>query len=74
MQILLKENLLTKLTKFNYFYCKIISENNDNIKKYDLSQLTPDLLHEIIHKNEVFIANLNSLYASNKILAELDVL
>lgn len=74
MQILLKENLLTKLTKFNYFYSKIISENNDNIKKYDLSQLTPDLLHEIIHKNEVFIANLNSLYASNKILAELDAL
>ena len=59
---------------FSDFYCKIISENNDHITKYDLSQITPDLLHEIIHKNEVFIANLNSLYASNKILAELDAL
>ena len=59
---------------FSDFYNKIISENNNHIKKYDLSQLTPNLLHEIIHKNEVFIANLNSLYASNKILAELDAL
>lgn len=56
---------------FSDFYSKIISENNDKITKYDLSQLTPDLLHEIIHKNEVFISNLNSLYASNKILTEL---
>lgn len=59
---------------FSDFYSKIISENNDKITKYDLSQLTPDLLHEIIHKNEVFISNLNSLYASNKILTELDAL
>lgn len=59
---------------FSIIYSKIISENNDHITKYDLSQITPDLLHEIIHKNEVFIANLNSLYASNKILAELDAL
>lgn len=59
---------------FLEFYSKIISENNEHIKKYNLSKLTPDLLHEIIHKNEVFIANLNSLYASNKILTELDAL
>ena len=59
---------------FSDFYRKIISENNDNITKYNLSQVTPDLLHEIIHKNEVFISNLNSLYTSNKILAELDAL
>jgi hypothetical protein len=59
---------------FSDFYSKIISETNDHITKYNLSQVTPDLLHEIIHKNEVFIANLNSLYASNKILAELDAL
>ena len=56
------------------FYNKIISENNEHIKKYNLSQITPDLLHEIIHKNEVFISNLNSFYASNKILTELDAL
>lgn len=60
--------------EYSKIYRKIISENNDNIKKYDLSQITPDLLHEIINKNEVFISNLNSLYASNKILAELDAL
>lgn len=60
--------------KFSKIYNKIISENNDHVTKYDLSQMTPDLLHEIIHKNEVFIANLNSLYASNKILAELNAL
>ena len=60
--------------KFSKIFSKIISENNDNIKKYNLSQVTPDLLHEIINKNEVFIANLNSLYASNKILTERDAL
>ena len=60
--------------KFSKIFSKIISENNDNIKKYNLSQVTPDLLHEIINKNEVFIANLNSLYASNKILTELNAL
>lgn len=60
--------------KYSKIYREIISENNEHIKKYDLSQITPDLLHEIINKNEVFIANLNSLYASNKILAELDAL
>ena len=60
--------------KFSKIFSKIISENNDNIKKYNLSQVTPDLLHEIINKNEVSISNLNSLYASNKILAELDAL
>lgn len=59
---------------FSKIFSEIISENNEHIKKYDLSQITPDLLHEIINKNEVFIANLNSLYASNKILAELDAL
>lgn len=59
---------------FSKKFKNIISENNDNIKKYDLSQVTPDLLHEIINENEVFISNLNSLYASNKILAELDAL
>lgn len=35
---------------FSDFYSKIISENNEHIKKYDLSQITPDLLHEIINK------------------------
>lgn len=60
--------------KFSQIYRKIISENNNHVTKYDLLQVTPDLLHEIIHKNEVFISNLNSLYASNKILAELDAL
>ena len=60
--------------KFSKIFSKIISENNDNIKKYNLSQVTPDLLHEIINKNEVFISNLNSLYASNKILTELNAL
>lgn len=60
--------------EFSKIFSEIISENNEHIKKYDLSQITPDLLHEIINKNEVFIANLNSLYASNKILAELDAL
>lgn len=59
---------------FSNIYNKIISENNDHVTKYDLSQMTPDLLHEIIHKNEVFISNLNSLYASNKILTELNAL
>lgn len=60
--------------KYSKIYRNIISEDNKNIKKYDLSQITPDFLHEIISKNEVFIANLNSLYSSNKILAELDAL
>lgn len=52
----------------------ILMNSRACVRKYALSDLTPDLLHEIIHKNEVFIANLNSLYASNKILYELDAL
>lgn len=63
-----------KYDTFSLCYNNVISENNEHIKKYDLSQLTPELLHEIIYKNEVFISNLNSLYSSNKILAELDAL
>lgn len=65
---------LYNYNKFSKIFSNIISENNEHIKKYDLFQLTPNLLHEIINKNEVFISNLNSLYASNKILAELDAL
>lgn len=65
---------LINYNKFSHVVTHIMSDNNDNIKKYDLSQMTPELLHEIIHKNEVFISNLNSLYSSNKILAELDAL
>lgn len=59
---------------FSQIYRKIISENNDNVTKYNLLYVTPDLLHEIIHKNEIFISNRNSLYTSNKILAELNAL
>lgn len=52
----------------------LFSINNKHITKYALSQVTSDLLHEIINKNEVFISNVNSLYSSNKMLAELDAL
>lgn len=69
-----KYSKINDYNKFSKIFSEIISENNEHIKKYDLSQITPDLLHEIINKNEVFIANLNSLYTSNKILAELDAL
>lgn len=59
---------------FGETYRKIISVDNKNIKLISLSRLTSKQVTNLIHKNEVFIANLNSLYASNKILAELDAL
>lgn len=52
----------------------ILTNSRACVRKYALSDLTPDLLHEIIHKNEVFIANLNSQYSSAKILYELNAL
>ena len=59
---------------FDNAYGCTFSTENKNIKFVDISTLTSRQATNLIHKNEVFIANLNSLYASNKILAELDAL
>lgn len=55
-------------------YTSVFRTENKNIKFIDISKLTSRQATNLIRKNEVFIANLNSLYSSNKILAELDVL
>ena len=71
------KSVLSRVGSFNDFdntYRSIFCEGNKNIKFVDLSTLTSRQATNLIHKNEVFIANLNSLYASNKILAELDAL
>ena len=59
---------------FDNAYGCTFSTENKNIKFVDISTLTSRQATNLIHKNEVFIANLNSLYTSNKILAELDAL
>jgi len=59
---------------FDNTYADIFRSENKNIKFIDLNTLTPRRAVNIINKNLVFIANLNSLYTSNKILAELDAL
>ena len=59
---------------FDNTYADIFRLENKNIKFIDLNTLTPRRVANIINKNLVFIANLNSLYTSNKILAELDAL
>lgn len=71
------KSVLSRVGSFNDFdnaYGCIFSTQNTHIKFVDLSTLTSRQATNLIHKNEVFIANLNSLYASNKILAELDAL
>ena len=71
------KSILSRVGAFNDFddtYASIFRTENKNIKFIDLSTLTSRQATNLIHKNEVFIANLNSLYASNKILAELDAL
>ena len=71
------KSVLSRVGSFNDFdnaYGCTFSTQNKNIKFVDLSTLTSRQVTNLIHKNEVFIANLNSLYASNKILAELDAL
>lgn len=71
------KSVLSRVGSFNDFdntYRSIFSTENKNIKFIDLSTLTSRKATNLIHKNEVFISNLNSLYASNKILAELDAL
>lgn len=59
---------------FGETYRKIISIDNKNIKLNSLSRLSSRQVTNIIKKNLIFINNLNSLYSSNKILAELDAL
>ena len=69
--------VLSRVNAFNDFdntYADIFRSENKNIKFIDISTLTSRQVTNLIHKNEVFISNLNSLYASNKILAELDAL
>ena len=71
------KSVLSRVGSFHDFdnaYGCTFSIENKNIKFVDLSTLTSRQATNLIHKNEVFIANLNSLYASNKILAELDAL
>lgn len=71
------KSILSRVGAFNDFddtYASIFRTENKNIKFVDLNTLTSRQATNLIHKNEVFIANLNSLYASNKILAELDAL
>ena len=65
---------VSAFTDFDNAYGCTFSTENKNIKFVDISTLTSRQATNLIHKNEVFIANLNSLYASNKILAELDAL
>lgn len=71
------KSVLSRVNAFNDFdntYTDIFSTENKNIKFIDINTLTSRKAANLIHKNEVFISNLNSLYASNKILAELDAL
>lgn len=71
------KSILSRVGTFHDFdnmYVSIFRTENKNIKFVDISTLTSRRATNLIHKNEVFIANLNSLYASNKILAELDAL
>ena len=71
------KSILSRVGAFNDFddtYASIFRTENKHIKFIDLSTLTSRKATNLIHKNEVFISNLNSLYASNKILAELDAL
>lgn len=71
------KSVLSRVGAFNDFddtYASIFRSENKNIKFVDITTLTSRKAANLIHKNEVFIANLNSLYASNKILAELDAL
>lgn len=71
------KSILSRVSAYNDFdnaYGCTFSTENKHIKFVDISTLTSRQATNLIHKNEVFIANLNSLYASNKILAELDAL
>lgn len=71
------KSVLSRVGSFHDFdnaYGSIFCIENKNIKFVDISTLTSRQVTNLIHKNEVFISNLNSLYASNKILAELDAL
>lgn len=71
------KTVLSRFNAFNDFdntYADIFRSENKNIKFVDITTLTSRQVTNLIHKNEVFISNLNSLYASNKILAELDAL
>lgn len=62
------------LDDFNNTYTSVFRTENTHIKFIDLATLTSRQVTNLIHKNEVFISNLNTLYASNKILAELGAL
>lgn len=71
------KSILSRVNAFNDFdntYDSVFRTENKHIKFVDISTLTSRQATNLIHKNEVFIANLNSLYSSNKILAELDAL
>lgn len=71
------KSVLSRFGAFNDFdntYASIFRSENKNIKFIDISTLTSRQVTNLIKKNLVFISNLNSLYASNKILAELDAL
>lgn len=71
------KSVLSRVGAFNDFdntYKSIFCSENTHIKFIDITTLTSRQVNNLIHKNEVFISNLNSLYASNKILAELDAL
>ena len=71
------KSVLSRVSSFNDFdntYGCIFSTQNTHIKFVGISTLTSRQATNLIHKNEVFIANLNSLYASNKILTELNAL
>lgn len=71
------KSVLSRVGAFNDFdntYASIFRSENTHIKFIDITTLTSRQVTNLIHKNEVFISNLNSLYASNKILAELDAL
>ena len=50
------------------------NKENKLLKYHNLNDLTPRRAQNIINKNLIFINNINSLYASNKILAELNAL
>lgn len=62
------------LDDFNNTYDSIFRSENTHIKFIDITTLTSRQITNLIKKNLVFIHNLNTLYASNKILAELGAL